>query len=286
MNVVWSTCWPGLTHYVAGRLARRHKIPWVADFRDLPDQKLSRWQLAYTVRAEVRVCRNADALVTVSRPLADTLAGRHRVPVHVIYNGFDPDDFPPIEPGPCPKFNIAYFGILYEHRDPRPLFAAMDLLLERGQVDGGEVRIQFYAASLKHLENEIKSFRCYPLIEAHPRIPHGEMVRLQQQAAVLLLLSCSTTRGVMTGKIFDYLAARRPILDVPGGDVTKALLQETRAGASGETPEEIAAIFLEWYKEWKQTGTVAYHAIEEQVGRYSRREQAGQLAAIFDSLRR
>ena len=153
-------------------------------------------------------------------------------------------------------------------------------------MDAGTACIQFYGASLLPWEEKIRPFRCYPLIEVHPRVPYKEMVRLQQQAAVLLLLSCAETPGVMTGKIFDYLAARRPVLDVPGGDVTKALLLETGAGASGGTPEEIAAILLEWYKEWKRTGTVPYHVRAEKVGQYSRRQQAGQLAAVFDRLRR
>jgi glycosyltransferase involved in cell wall biosynthesis len=283
-DAVWSTCWPGLTHYVANRLKRRHGIPWVADFRDLPDQDFPFLKLKYTVRAEVRLCRTADALVTVSRPLADTLARRYRVPVHAILNGFDPDDYPPAEPAPCPTFNIGYFGILYRDRDPCPLFAAMDLLLKRGDVEPGSASIQFYGDSLQYVGERIRQFQCYPMIEVHQRVPHEEMVRLQQRAAVLLLLSGEASRGVMTAKIFGYLAARRPILDIPGGDVTKPLLLESRAGACGATPEEIAAVLLKWYKEWKQTGTVAYNPDVEKVGRYSRQQQAGELAQVLESV--
>ena len=101
-DAVWSTYTPGLDHYVASRVRQKYRIPWVADFRDLPDQTYDNWQIRRMVRAELRHCQRADAIVTTSSTLAGRLATRHHAPVHVILNGFDRDDFS-VEPGGLKK---------------------------------------------------------------------------------------------------------------------------------------------------------------------------------------
>lgn len=284
-DVLWSTCWPGWTHHVAGQIARRHGIPWVADFRDLPDQDFSPWLLRYTVWQERRVCRAASGLTTVSEPLAEHLRSRHRAAVQVITNGYDPSDYPGPPAASFPTFNVVYTGILSAARDPGPLFTAVDRLLEAGAVGPGDVRIEFYGAHPSTMEVRLSGHRCRPIVRCVPRVSHAEAIRIQQQASVLLLLS-ERQPGVMTAKIFEYLGARRPILDVPGGDVTREVLRATRAGVSAGDPAEIARILDRWYREWKRTGRVAWTGDPDKVARYSRRGQAGQFAQIFDSLRR
>ena len=284
-DALWSTYKPGLSHYVASRIARRHGVPWVADFRDIADQyDLGVWRFRHEVRQEVLACRWASAVATVSRPLADRLAARYPVPVYVIPNGFDPDDFPPAPDGPLATFTISYFGAVYGERNPRPLFEAIDRLAASNQVRFEDVQIRFYGSRADHVERMAQPYECRRIVECLPRLPHGEMVRAQQQSAVLLLLSHRTFPGLVTGKVFDYLGAGRPILDVPGGGVTGELLDETRAGIGVGDPQEIAQVVHQWYEEWKATGTVAWRGVPRRIAAYSRKEQAGRLAQVFDSL--
>lgn len=283
-DVIWSTWYPGPVHYVASQLARRHGLPWVADFRDIPDQSFSPYRLRYTLKREVQLCRWAKAITTVSQPLADTLARRYQAPVHVVLNGFDPDDYPVGEGVDADKFTICYTGIIYSHRDPRPVFAALDRLAEAGDLDLQDVRVVFYGTPRVQIGPLLEGYRCGGSVECHDRIPFAEVVRCQQRAAVLLSLSTADVAGIMTSKIFNYLAARRPILDVPGGDVTRQLLNETQAGRSAASTAEIAGVLRDWYKEWKRTGTVAYRGIPERVARYSHKGRAEQFAHIFESV--
>jgi len=283
-DVIWSTYMPGLTHYVASRIARRHGIPWVADFRDIPDQVFRPLRLWHTVRQEVRACRWAKAIVTVSQPLADCLARRYRAPVHVIPNGFDPDDFPPRPNEPHAKFAISYFGHLAYPQDPRPFFAALDRLMESGRMNAEDVEVRFYATSPRTLKPLVEGFACRRIVQCHPRVPYEEMVLLAQRSAVLLLVGSGKYEGITTSKIFNYLAAGRPTLDVPGSAVTREILEETGAGAWAADAAGIAGLLSRWYDEWKETGTVAYHGIPEKIARYTRKEQTGQLARIFDSV--
>jgi glycosyltransferase involved in cell wall biosynthesis len=274
-----------MTHYVASRMARRHGIPWVADFRDLPDQYLKQtWADRRCVQCEIRICKHARVMVAVSQPQADVLVSRHGVPVYVIPNGYDPEDYPLESDVKFPKFNIGYFGSVYADRDSRALFMAIDRLASQSDVDLDDMLIQFYGAGEDCLSAMKAGFRCAGIVQCLPRVAHTEMIRLQQRCVILLVLSHKTSTGLMTAKIFDYMGARRPILDVPGGGVTGAVLEETRTGVGAESPKEIAKVLQRWYEEWKGTGTVAYRGIPGKIARYTRKEQAGQLAQIFDGL--
>jgi glycosyltransferase involved in cell wall biosynthesis len=283
-DALWSTYSPGVTHRVAGRLSARFGVPWVADFRDLPDQHRLSWRARWAVRREIATCRRASALTTVSDPLAARLAARYEVPVRVIMNGFDPDDCQGAEGVALPQFTIGYFGLVYEGRDPRPLFAAADRLLEQGAVDPNSLRIDFYGTGPSAVDGYAAGFRCRPLVRSLSRLPHREMTEVQRRLAVLLLLSHADSPGIVTSKIFDYLGARRPILDVPGGDVTRQVLADTGAGVSASDPAEIADVLARWYREWKRTGTVAYAGDPQRIARYSCRERARELAQVLDSV--
>src|SRR5690606_29445019 len=85
----------------------------------------------------------ADALATVSRPLADSLQSRYpELPVWVVENGFDPDEFPDWQtriltpPSSNGMLRICYAGTIYPgRRDPTPLFEAVNNLIDGGVLD-------------------------------------------------------------------------------------------------------------------------------------------------------
>jgi hypothetical protein len=135
VDVVWSSFAPGVCHWVASRLAARHSIPWIADFRDLPDQSDDSWQRRRMVAAERRLCAGAAAVTTTSPRLAERLSSRHQVPVHTIENGFDEDDYrTESAPQSADAFSIGYFGICTSS-ESRPLMSALELLVGNGRVD-------------------------------------------------------------------------------------------------------------------------------------------------------
>ena len=286
-DAIWSTYSLGLDHSVADHLTRRHGIPWVADFRDLPDQAFVNWWRRRTVQAEVRVCASARALTATCQPQVDKLRSRHAAPAYVIPNGFDPDDYPRAAATRSDKFTINYFGMLYSYRDPRPLFAALDLLEARGEVAPADVQVRFYGTDAALVRSLLEGFRCSRLVECREAVPTEEMYRLQQQSTVLFLLKSPEAGGSVPTKLFEYMAAARPILNVPGdGDVVDAILAETQAGLSAAEPEAIARVLKGWYDEWKRTGWVASTGAPDRIARYSREVQAGQLAEILDSITR
>ena len=289
VDAIWSTFGPGLDLDVADTVSRKHRIPWVADFRDLPDQFGRTWRSSQKVRAEVRVCASAAALTTVSQGLADRLAKRHLAPVSVVPHMFDPDDYPPVTATQSSKFTIAYFGRVYRGRsvgqDARPLFAALDRLVELGQVSLDDVRVEFYGADRTALEDSTKGYKSATVVQWHPQIPHREALLKQQQATLLLLLCSPAGAGIMNSKLTSYLGARRPILAVPGDrHVTDEVLSRTESGRTAASPLEIAELLAEWYREWKATGAVAFHGIDREIGKFSSVAQAVRLAKVLDTL--
>lgn len=293
-DVIWATSKAAGVHAAADAMGRRFAIPWVADFRDIPDQ-VSLWKHAGRIRRywaryrQYSTAKRAAAVVTVSPALAATLSRRLDRPVHTIPNGFDPEEHARAKvtrQGPNKRFTLTYAGSIYPaHRDPRPLFAALDRLAARGEIDLSEVSVNFWGPGPATLTQLLPGFECRVCVNAPGFIPRKQALAVQQVSDALLLLSHGGERGIYTSKVFEYLGARRPILCIPGdGDCVDALLKETGAGVSCSTADEICALLLRWYREWKATGSVRYQGRDEAAMRYTREAQAKALAELFDSL--
>jgi len=279
---------PAMMHTIASAITRKHGIPALMDFRDLPDELAEKYPFSsrVKVRSEVAACRNAGALVTVSEFLAEKLRSRHRVPVFVIPNGFDPADFS-ASTERDQHFTIVYAGIIHADRNPAPLLDALDGILRSKQADLSKLRLRFYGPPEEQILRFVNDRPCSALVEAMGRVPFSECLRAEQRATVLLLLSHSRSKGIMTAKVFEYLGAGRPILSVPGDhDCTDALLEHTRAGVVGRTVDEIQSVILEWYDTWLQTGRVPYAPVPEAVAEYTRERQTEQLANVLDRIAR
>ncbi|MCX5672206.1 MAG: hypothetical protein NTU94_12885 [Planctomycetota bacterium] len=284
-DALWASGKPWVVHAVASEISRRHRIPWIAEFRDLADQFSDGWIIRRTLREEMRVCSTARALVVVSPMHVKRLESRHRIPVHLIYNGFDPADYTVAEAVNQEKFVIGFFGSVYLDRDPRPLFKALDLLRQDPRVRLADIAIRFYGPRHYRIDRFLAGYDCQDVVKWHPRVPYAEMVRLLKRCAILLLLKGPGVWGAVTSNIFVYLGARRPILNVPGdGNVVDGLLAETQGGISLGEPQRIADAIAAWYQEWKATGTVQCRSLPEVVARYSRERQAEQVARLLDSI--
>lgn len=258
-DAIVSSFSPPAVHMVASRLKAAHpEIPWIADFRDLwADNHITsaRGVLRYIERAlEHRTIRGrADALMTVSEPLADTLRQRYpQQPAWVVENGFDPEEFPDwvsrirTPPDSRGMLRICYAGTLYPgRRDPTPLFDAVNRLIDTGVLDRRRVAIDFYGQNEKELADILA--RCHGnrhgIVHAHGFVSRSDSLAAQACSSLLLLLESAEpeARGVLTGKLFEYLVSGIPVLAV-GIDSTNAagaLLERTGTGFCARSAEEI-----------------------------------------------
>ncbi|HNQ34936.1 MAG TPA: glycosyltransferase [bacterium] len=291
VSALISTSSPATCHLAAAALKREFpRVRWVADFRDLWTQNhyYARPRLVRRLEAklEARTLSRADCLTTVSGPLAERLAGRYSNPVAVIENGFNPAELAPAGGLLDEKFTITYTGSLYgARRDPSLLLEVLAGLAASGRIEAGRVEVNFYGRPEMSLASAAGRLGLSGLVRQHGPVPRREAVARQRSSQVLLLLNWDdpAETGVYTAKLFEYLAAGRPVLALGGsGGVVRDLLERTGAGFHCADRAALEARLLDWYGQWRGSGRVGYGGRREEILKYSQREMAAKFAAVLE----
>jgi glycosyltransferase involved in cell wall biosynthesis len=235
IDVVLTTSPPPSVHLVGAAAKAATGVRWVADLRDSLVANPHRDASRTVVRAKEQtqhglaslVARQADAIVAVSEAIAAEMRERGpRGPVVHIANGSDFDDFEGLGYRGAERFRITHAGSFFGKRDPRPFLTALT------RVDDVVAR---FVGDFRTADREwAESLGLGDRLELLPYVPRRRSLELQRDSEALLLLiphADGRGRGVVSGKVFEYLAAERPILAlVPPDGVAARLLQETGAG--------------------------------------------------------
>ena len=290
-GAVLTTGPPHSVHLIGRHLQRALGLRWVADFRDPWTEihyvdALQRGAVASRLdrRLEQSVLDRADAVLTVSEPLRAALADRARSTVHVVRNGFDPDDFAsPPPPSDAGRFTIAYVGTLYGV--PRALLDAVAACRR----DGCErMHLTVVGAAPPDFAPAVEARGLAEAVTVRPPVAHDEAVRVMREASLLVLTietGWSYAAGVVPGKTYEYLAVGRPVLGLgPEGDAAD-ILRETGAGEmlDPEATDEIASRLTEHYRAWER-GAPREGARPDAISPYSRLAQAGQVVDVLAAL--
>lgn len=263
-EIIYATVPPLTGLLVAQRLSKRFGIPWVAEFRDLwvdhPYYDSPPWRRALERIQERRVLRDVKGIVTVSDTWRDLLQRRFGKPTITVLNGFDPDDYPaePLRANTsAEELSIVYTGTLYPgRRDPTPLFQAVARL---GETARG-VRIRLYGADPATVAVLAKKAGIAHQVESNPAVPYDKVITLQRSADILLLLRWNdpSEQGIVPGKLFEYVGARRPILCLgyDKGDVPD-IMRARSLGLVSEDPVEIATQLESWIAQKRLNGEIA-----------------------------
>lgn len=290
VEVIFSTAPPYTSHVVASRLAREAGVPLVLDYRDAwadnPfDKAPTPWHRRRTARAEAAVLGAAEAVVAVTEGMAASY--RRRLPggkrVALIPNGYDEEDFGEDIPAAAGSFAVAYSGQLYGNRMPWTFLAAAARFARRRGLGTGEFVARFAGpVGRKVLARAATSgIR----VEALGVLGHREAVRVMRAAdANLLIIGASPGAGTtLTGKIFEYLRAGRPILAlVPPEGEAAALVREFDAGVvvSPDDVDGAAAALEAFYDGRGRAPRPAAAGLE----RFERRRLTAELAGLFDDV--
>ncbi|EPY00512.1 glycosyltransferase [Magnetospirillum fulvum] len=260
-DLIFASASPVTGLIVAHSLSRQHGIPWVAELRDLWTDNhyyaFPLWRRKIDQVLEKRVLGSASLLVTVSQPLADIIGTKTGKPTMVVTNGFDPADFPTdVEPPNDNYLTIRHMGTIYPgRRDPTPLFQALKLL---GPL-ADRVRISFHGRLQPGLGQIIQDMDVCHSVEMLPEVSYRDSLRLQKNSDVLLLLlwNAPAEYGVFTGKLFEYIGARRPILCLGlERGVAPDLIRERQVGCVATDAEAIAAQLRIWIETKDRLGRI------------------------------
>ncbi len=289
VHAIVSTSPPATAHVVARTLARETNVPWIADFRDLwadnHNSLAPPWRRRVDGLLEARTLRTASALVTVSEPLARTLARRHpRARVATILNGFDPAEVNPGVPL-TREFTLTHTGTFYQgRRDPRLLLETLATLFAGGRLARERVRLRFFSRHEAWIGDLVREHRLEDVVEIRPWASREAALAAQRESQLLLLLHWGgvAEEGVYTGKVFEYLAARRPILVCGGGPgVLDDLLAETGAGRHVADGDTLRAALVEAWDEYVRTGSVGFAGHPDAIERFSHVRMAREFAALL-----
>lgn len=288
-------------------VAKKAKIPLVIDIRDLAEQNpnLSFFEMSFNQKMDYlrskfsfvsrsrAACyhRKAAALTAIS-PWHTEWLKRWNPNSFCIYNGFDPELFKPVEPVMTDRFIILYAGSLATRiqRNPDLLLRAIRSLFEKGVITPSDFVVQFYGEPTgSHVIGAARELGVEDFLEFHPLVPISEMSGLFSRASALLVLGAEpgkyATHGIMTTKFFEYLAANRPILLVPGDrECLAQAIIETNSGFAANSVGELEQFILGLYNEWKKDGFVHGHTAQDKLKLYSREYQAGQFALLFEKV--
>ncbi|MCM8758793.1 MAG: glycosyltransferase [Candidatus Omnitrophica bacterium] len=291
IKAIISTYGPASSHFIAHKLKKIFpKIIWVADFRDLWSHNSfhehCKLKLRFIELIEKRVLSNADLITTVSEPLARELELIHGRKTTVIPNGFDPEEYG-FEVGIDNKFSVIYTGSLYQQkRNPEILFMAIKKIIFEDVSIQNDLEVNFYGTFCKELQNMIEKYNLEKIVKQRGMLSREEIIKAQKRAQVLLLVNRNLPedKGVYTGKLFEYLGARRPILAIGYEDsVVKDLLGDTKAGVYCWKFEQVYHVLKDWYFEWKKEKIVKYRGIEEKILSYSHKEMAKKFSRLLEN---
>jgi len=293
VDAVISSYSPGTAHLIAHEIKNKYKLPWIADFRDLWTQnhnyRHSIIRKMFERRLELKTLSTADVLVTTSQPWAEKLRTFHKKNTYPIPNGYDPEIISSKKTNLTSNFTITYTGQIYkEKQNPTKLLTALRNLLDKNTLDPKIVEVRFYGPFNQMLHEKTEEYGLSDIVNQYGIVSRQFSFEKQRESQLLLLLNWDDPyeKGVYTGKIFEYLAGKRPILVTGGfaGDVVEELLKETNSGLCCVTGEKIEEALSGLYREFKLRGEVTYKGNIEKVYKYSYREMARKFADILDNL--
>ena len=292
IDVLVTTSPPASVNLIGAAVKQATGVPWVADLRDSvaanPDRRVDRLAVRMKEKAQAivagLVARRADAVVTVSDAISQEMRDLGAERVETIPNGCDFDDFEGLEYHPGERFRITHTGTFFGHRDPRPFLSAL-------AATESDVVARF-VGGLRSTDREFaEELGLGDRVEEIPHVPRRSALELQRDSeALLLLLPEAGGRGrtVPSGKIFEYLAAGRPILAaVPPDGVAAELVRRADAGVV-VAPDDVAALTaaIEGLRaRWKRGALENGSLSEELKERLSRRTRSREFAELLAGAR-
>ena len=294
VDLIISTGPPHSMHMIAMKIARSKSLPWLADFRDpwtgidfYHDLRLTSWADSKHHRMESAVLKNASAVTVISPSMADEFRSILPRDYEVITNGFDANDDIGNLPLPLDeKFSIAHIGTLTPSRNPVALWKVLSELINETDEFAKDLEIKLVGKVDHMVISSLENHGLMNYLKRLDYLPHKDVLAVQKTSQLLLLLINDTpnAKSILTGKLFEYLASKRPVLCIgpPDGDAAQ-ILEETHAGTtSGFTDHpSLKTNILENYRLYKQ-GILTVDTKE--IEKYSRKSLTAKMARIMDKI--
>jgi glycosyltransferase involved in cell wall biosynthesis len=219
-NII-TTSPPHSTQLIGLNIKKKYpEVNWIADLRDpwtdiyyynqFYPTFISRW---IDQQYEKSVLGKADKIITVGTSLKNLISMKVKgveSKTEVITNGFDEDDFSKISPFNPPGFIITYVGTLSDIYPVEGLLNALKIFKE----NGNEIVLRFIGTVSQNQRDLIQSNPGNSILEFIPNVDHSEAIKYMLKTSALLLIipDHQSSKSILTGKLFEYIASGKPII--------------------------------------------------------------------------
>ncbi len=288
VDTIITTGPPHSVHLIGKGLKEQTGAKWFADFRDpwttigYHDKlKLTKQSIAKHKLLEREVLSGSDHIIVTSYTTKNEFEGITNKPISVITNGYDTE---PIDEMTLDvKFTVSHIGSLLLGRDPKELWRAIFELTKENEAFSKAFQLQLVGAVSDDVLISIKEAGLSNFLSLNGYVSHSEAVRVQRCSQVLLLIEIDSkeTKCIIPGKLFEYMASKRPIIAVgpKGADVSK-IISETNSGSFFEYSDcekmkaQLLKLFIDFQKGKLQSQVV-------NLEKYSRRSLTKKLADLL-----
>lgn len=288
IDAIITTGPPHSLHLIGLALKKELDIKWIADFRDpwtdidyFHQLPLTQKSKAKHHQLEQQVLINADVSLVVGETMKKNYQ-KYSNNIQVVTNGYDSDEQIETTIELDKKFSITHIGLMNADRNPKIVWEALSELCNEDVAFSEDLEIKLIGSIANEVEVELDKYQFNNVVKI-PYVPHSEVKEYQQKSQVLLLAvnNVPSAKGIITGKIFEYLQAKRPILAVgpEDGDLAE-ILTKTKAGVIVNFDDKtlMKKQIMKLYTNYK-TGNV--QIASKNIAQYHRKKLTEQLSTII-----
>jgi glycosyltransferase involved in cell wall biosynthesis len=259
VDIILATGTPFTSFTIAKHLSERFGCPYVLDYRDpwTGNPHASHAARPAIVRREARLLAGCAAVTIVSPSWARALHDRFGLgsKIHVLTNGYDPEELIGVEPYDFGHFAIVYAGNFYPpKRVISPVMAALRRLKEMPNGHAPAWFFHYYGSQEDHVREQARQVGVMDRVVLHGRVPRSSVLSATRGAGVAVVITSVAEgnaledRGIIPGKVFEILGLGTPTLLIapPGSDVA-TILATTNLGRclSGSNIGGIASFLID-----------------------------------------
>ncbi|MGC1516580.1 MAG: glycosyltransferase family 4 protein [Maribacter sp.] len=279
---------PHSMHLIGYRLKMAKPLHWIADFRDPwtsigyhKKLKLTSSSQRKHKELERLVLNTADKIIVTSKTTQKEFQQLTNQPIAVITNGFDTQETVNLELDK--KFTISHIGSMLTGRNPTNLWRTLSELRKELPAFNAALQLQFIGVIGDDILSSLDKFGLNDVAEMVGYVSHENALAYQKTSQVLLLVEIDTpeTKGIIPGKLFEYMSAKRPILGIgPKHWEVSEMISGTNSGAIFEYTDDVPLKnkLIQWFEHY-QNGKLSVESTR--LEQYSRRELTRTLAAYI-----
>lgn len=296
IDIIFSTSAPYTDHLIALEVKKKTNKPWVVDLRDpwvgnkFIYDRYNEKRKAKERELEAEVIKYADKVLNVTKDITDMYIERYpeyKDKFITITNGFDVSDKVEDET-PSEKFIINYSGIVVDGQSPEMFLKAVEELIKNNDDFKSDLLVKFTGTIVDKYSYLFENPVIKDNIEINGYASHNVVLKYMKEASINLVILPDTeeSKGIYTGKIFDYILSEKPILGImPLGGVASDLINSKGIGIAVDYNDfnGIKDFIEKTYLTWKNGGSLNNSAITKCI-EFERRSLTKKLSDIFDEL--